>query len=152
MTYKKELTASRFGLYHGWWSDNLQNKDNTLLAGQAKSNIISVGKDELLTNSDWINANDLVNTNNSTIPKSRLKSLYVCLFNRHRVKYSSTQTKYSFLHNVYQNNVIPLFTEYTSSSKELIEHDCKEPYQYSPFNISEVDGNIVKTTTDRDWM
>ena len=151
MDYDSTFTIERFKPYHGWWSDNLQNKDHTLVAGQEKSNDVSVGKESLLKDTDWVNVNDLINTNNPNMPKSRLKTIYACLFNRYRVKYRYDQPIYSYPHNVYQNNVIPIKNELDTDSPEYTNYECTEPYQYSPVNISDFD-NRIETPTDRDYL
>lgn len=153
MDYDSTFTIDKFKPYHGWWSDNLQNKDNTLLAGQKKSNDVSVGKSELLSADDWIDAKDLVNTLKPNLPQNRLKTVYTCLFNRHRVKYSVDQKIYSYPHNVYQNNVIPIYNELDIDAEEYTNFKCegKYQYQYTPVNISDFD-NRIETPTDRDYL
>jgi hypothetical protein len=47
-TYSNPL-YKRFPTNKGWWSDNLQNKDDTLLAGQAVVQDISVNAPDLTT-------------------------------------------------------------------------------------------------------
>jgi hypothetical protein len=43
--YSNQHVLPRFPQYKGWWSDNLQNKDHTLLASQKISNDVSVYTD-----------------------------------------------------------------------------------------------------------
>ena len=152
--YDKNFSfEKRFPGYKGWWTDNLQNKDFSLLAGQAKNNKISVDKPELLTSDDWISASELLNTRDpeKNVIKKRLKNIYVCLFNQHRVRVSPYQTKYSYPNNVYQNNVVPVIPDLESDDERLTNFDCEGKYQYSPKNISQVD-NRVYTATDKDWL
>ena len=151
LSYSKDYTLERFGDYKGWWSDNLQNKDNTLLAGQSKSNDVSVGKETLLPDDKWINYRQMNDPHGVT--KQRLKNVYACLFNQHRIKISPSQSIYAFPENVYQNNIIPILTtEGLAGSDALTSFNCSDDiYQYSPKNISLVD-NIVQTVSDRDWM
>ena len=152
MIYSNQLTFNKFSKYKGWWSDNLQNMDNTLLAGQTVSNDVSVGKKTLLPDNKWINWRDLVSPLNDKIIPTRLKNIYTCLFNQHRIKIQPGQQIYAFPDNVYQNNVVPIIPDLDSEDKRLTEYPCTEEiYQYSPTNISLVD-NIVKTVTDRDWL
>ena len=151
LSYSREYTLERFGDYKGWWSDNLQNKDNTLLAGQAVSNDVSVGKETLLPDDKWINYRQMNDPRHVT--DLRLKNVYACLFNQHRIKISPDQSIYAFPDNVYQNNIIPILTtEGLAGSDALNNFNCSDDiYQYSPKNISLVD-NIVQTVSDRDWM
>ena len=144
---------NKFGIYKGWWSDNLQNKDHTLLAGQETVNEVSVDKESLLKDSDWINHRDLKNSKkNREIIEKRLKNIYVCLFNNHRVKVTPYQNKFAYPNNVYQNNVIPIIPDLDSDDKRYKNYECPEnQYQYSPQNISQID-NRIYTATDKDWL
>ena len=151
MTYSRDYSLYKFPEYKGWWSDQLQNKDHTLLAGQQKVSQVSVGHPSLLKDSDWINGFDLNNPKYNI--KNRMKNLYVCMFNRHRVKVTPGQGKYSFLKNVYQNNVVPILPDLLEDDPRYKNYDClkETPYQYSIYNISQVD-NRVYTGNDRDWL
>lgn len=61
INYNKDLSIDRFKSYKGWWSDNLQSKDDTLLAGQEISNKVSVGQNPLIEENNWKRAFDLKN-------------------------------------------------------------------------------------------
>ena len=151
--YDSTFTLKQFEPYHGWWSDNLQNKDNTLVAGQKVSNDVSVDKDSLLAASDWIDAKDLsLSSTQQRVINERLKNIYVCLFNRHRVKTASNQAIYAYTNNVYENNVIPIINELDQDAQEYTNFNCdSSTYMYTPVNISTVD-NRIETPTDRDWL
>ena len=136
--------TNKFPGYKGWWSDNLQNKDSTLLAGQEKVNEIPIGN-SLLTDSNWINAKRL----NSDI-QNRLKNIYVCLFNQHRVKVSQNQARYSYPKNVYQNNVVPIIYDLEKNDERLTQYNC-DVNQYKPNQISEVQ-NRIYTASEKDWL
>ncbi|MGL4948152.1 MAG: hypothetical protein ACRC42_02080, partial [Mycoplasma sp.] len=155
MTYDKSYTIPKFEKlgYSGWWSDNLQNKDHTLLAGQEISNDISVGKEPLWKDSDWISAKDFVRQNKTEeIITKRLKNIYVCLFNQHRVRVKPSQKAYAYIDNVYQNNVIPIILDLEENDSRLTDYNCPSDFvQYTPKNIKDVD-NRVQTATDRDWL
>ena len=152
ITYSKDYALKKFKEYKGWWSDQLQNKDHTLIAGQQKVNKLSVGQESLLKDSDWINARNLKNTKNSNLALNRLKNIYVCQFNQHRVKVDPEQEKYAFLKNVYQNNVVPVLPDLEENDNRYHNFQCTDDtYQYSPYNISQVD-NRVYTGNDRDWL
>ena len=152
ITYSQDYSLNKFSEYKGWWSDQLQNKDHTLLAGQQKVNQISVGKESLLKDSDWINAREITNTKKPDLLKNRLKNIYVCQYNQNRVKVKPGQSKYAFLKNVYQNNVVPVLPDLSENDPKYTNFDCTEDtYQYSPYNISKVD-NRVYTGNDRDWL
>ena len=130
----------------GWWSDNLQNKDNTLLAGQKYVNINPTINKTILTNDNWINGK-LINAEKI---QKKLKNIYICQFNQHRIKVNpKTNAQKVTFHNTYQNNIIPIYPEINDS--DYINYDCSNVYQYSPENISQVD-NRVKTNNDRDWL
>lgn len=154
MDYSPSLKVQKFPKYKGWWSDNLQNKDNTLIAGQQKVNKYSVGSESLLKDSDWINWKEIVNSNfpNKDTVKERVKNIYTCLYNQHRIRTTPGQSKYVYHPNVVQNNVVPVLPDLNEDSEEYFNFDCKEDtYQYSPYNISQVD-NRVYTANDRDWL
>ena len=154
ITYDNTYKLKKFPLYEGWWSDQLQNKDHTLIAGQQKINRVSVGHDSLLKDSDWINGYNLKQKEGqSEVITKRFKNIYVCQFNRHRVKIRANQTKYSYLKNVYQNNVIPIIPDLKEKDERYGNYDCLQetPYQYNISNISKVD-NRVYTNNDRDWL
>ena len=153
ITYSKNYSLYKFPDYKGWWSDQLQNKDHTLIAGQEKVNQVSVGQKSLIDDSNWINGFELQQTEeNKDLITKRLKNVYVCEFNRHRVKITPGQTKYAFLKNVYQNNVIPILPDLKEKDSRYTNYDCKkDSYQYDYKNISQVD-NRVYTGNDRDWL
>jgi hypothetical protein len=147
MDYSPENTVpNRYCGGKGWWSDNLQNKDNTLLAGQDHSNYYPTINDTLLTENDWINAKDI----KSEEIHKKLNNIYVCQFNQHRIKiHPRTNTQLVTSHNIYQNNIIPIYPDLNDSDYK--HYNCTNVYQYSPTNISLVD-NRVKTNSDRDWL
>ena len=43
ITYDRNYCIDKFEEYKGWWSDQLQNNDHTLIAGQRKVREVSVG-------------------------------------------------------------------------------------------------------------
>ena len=153
ISYSNEYSLNKFKDYKGWWSDQLQNKDHTLLAGQENVNQISVDKESLLKDSDWINASKLKNSIDQNLINKRLKNIYVCQYNQNRVKITPNQNKYSFLKNVYQNNVVPVLPDLSENDERYTNFDCsnENSYQYTPYNISKVD-NRVYTGNDRDWL
>eukprot|EP00830_Metopus_es_P013292 TRINITY_DN3208_c0_g1_i5.p1 TRINITY_DN3208_c0_g1~~TRINITY_DN3208_c0_g1_i5.p1 ORF type:complete len:1569 (-),score=239.63 TRINITY_DN3208_c0_g1_i5:13-4719(-) len=151
ITYTNQLTLKKFPQYKGWWSDNLQNKDDTLLAGQQVSNDVSVHKQTLLPSSVWINAKELTSSGTKAIVDKRLKNIHTCLYNQHRVITKATQERYTFLSNVYQNNIIPIIPDLEKDDPRLTSYDCSGVYQYSPTNISQVDNRLI-TPTIRDWL
>ena len=150
ITYDREYSINKFPEYKGWWSDQLQSKDHTLLAGQQKVSQVSVGHDFLITNEDWIDGYKI--KRNDDLIKNRMKNLYVCLFNRHRIKVTPGQKKFAWLGNVYQNNVVPILPNLQEDDSRYTNYPCEENgYQYSIYNISQVD-NRVYTGNDRDWL
>ena len=155
ITYSRDYSINRFPQYKGWWSDQLQNKDHSLLAGQQRVSQVAVGHEQLLKDSDWIDAYKLKQANDTArqdVILNRLKNFYVCQYNRHRVKIKPGQEKYAFLYNVYQNNVVPIPPALEENDKNYTNFVCKEDDpQYDIYNISQVD-NRVYTNNDRDWL
>ena len=153
MTYDRNYSLYKFPEYKGWWSDQLQNKDHSLIAGQQKVSQVSVGQESLLKDSDWISGYKLKQKEGQRkVIDDRFKNLYVCMFNRHRVKVTPGQGKYAFLGNVYINNVVPILPDLKEHDSRYTQYPCSEnDYQYSIYNISQVD-NRVYTGNDRDWL
>ena len=147
MDYSPTKTVyHRYNGAQGWWSDNLQNKDYTLLAGQSIINTFPTINKTLLSSSNWINGK---NINDKTV-KNRLKNRYVCEFNQHRIKIDpKTVSRIVTPKNIYQNNIIPIYPE--MDDKDYSEFDCTNVYQYTSANISLAD-NRVRTNTNRDWL
>ena len=85
--------------------------------------------------------------------KNRLKSIYVCQYNQNRVKVKPGQSKYAFLKNVYQNNVVPVLPDLKEDDERYTNFQCtgENAYQYTIYNISQAD-NRVYTGNDRDWL
>ena len=143
---KDNEVPNRYNGGKGWWSDNLQNKDNTLLAGQSHSNKYPTINDALLTENDWVNAKKI----NCEDMQKRLKNKYICQFNQHRIKVDpKTNRQLVTFSNIFQNNIIPIYEE--NKDSDYTDYDCTNEYQYSPTNISNVD-NRIKTNNDRDWL
>ena len=153
LSYERNYSIYKFPQYKGWWSDQLQNKDHSLIAGQQKVRQVAVNQPSLLEDSDWISAYKLKQKSGKEhVITGRLKNLYVCMFNRHRVKVKPGQSKYAFLKNVYINNVIPILPDLQENDDRYTNFECKEDEpQYSIYNISQVD-NRVYTGNDRDWL
>lgn len=63
----------------GWWSDQLQNNDDTLVAGQQNSYAVSVGRQEQLP---WIDLKDI--TGGQAVKAT--SNMYVCEFNPKRIQ------------------------------------------------------------------
>ena len=158
--YNIEYDKSTSINYHdkkkkGWWSDNLQNKDDTLLAGQEVCNNISVDKSPIIK---FVDTNELVGSKRANsyenvkkiIEKNR-KNIYICLFNRKRPQYALKSHTSFFAGNVLENNVVPVFVDLNADDKRLTDFNCTG-YQYSPENISLADGNYLKTPTSKDYL
>ena len=157
ITYSPEYSIKKFPKYKGWWSDQLQNKDHTLLAGQEKVNRYSVNETSLLKDSDWINYKKLnystKDGQKTNLANYRARNIYVCQYNQNRVKVKPNQPRYTFLKNVYQNNVVPVLPDLAEDDERYTNFKCEgeNSYQYTPYNISKVD-NRVYTGNDRDWL
>ena len=139
----------------GWWSDNLQNKDDTLVAGQETCNTISVDKKSSITN--WVEGKSLVGNNQtrnadvSRIIKSRNNNIYVCLYNRNRPDFTSKTDRKYFTTNVNQNNIVPIIVDLDKNDKRLTSYDCKGE-QYTPENLYTLKGNLLETPTSKDYL
>ena len=153
LTYDRNYSLYKFPEYKGWWSDQLQNKDYSLLAGQQRVSQVSVGQEPLIKDSDWINGYDLKQKAEPNYRiANRMKNIYVCEYNRHRIKVTPGQKKFAFLGNVYQNNVVPILPDLKDNDERLWNYPCdNNKPQYSIYNISQVD-NRVYTGNDRDWL
>ena len=156
ITYNKNNEMNYHGIKKkGWWSDNLQNKDDTLLAGNEISNKISVNKKSTIK---WIEAKDLTGSkkggSNELVKElvaNKTRNIYVCLFNRKRPEYNLESNKQYEPINVVENNVVPIFVDLTTNDKRILHYDCKEK-QYTPDNIHEAEGNLLKTPTSKDYL
>jgi len=147
MTYDKTYSNPKFPGKQGWWSDNLQNKDHTLVAGQSGCSNISVGKPLLIADTEWVDIETL--TDSSDLVQDALKNIYTCLFNRKRVKTHVDGQYNQYLTNVYENNVIPVPP--SLSNNDLYNYQCTGTTQYTPDNISQFP-NMVYTDSPRDWL
>lgn len=121
--YSKDYTLPNDDTYSGWWSDNLQNNDNTIISGS--------GDNEL----NW------------SSPSS--SDIYSCLFNNKRVLISLTSSKYAYTKNIFDNYIIPVLPSYL----EEIPTDVTtcEKY-YTGYNISKYESNFQKTNSDINYM
>jgi hypothetical protein len=156
--YKVEYDPShwnpRFGADHqGWWSDNLQNRDATLLAGQPVSNPVSVVGADLTEEYDlWVPIESLQGEGMPAATEKALRNIYTCKYNRKRIKVSPANPKFAHPKNVYVNNVVPIEPRLNRNDPDLRYHKCdlNEP-MYGPLDISKVD-NRVRTNSARDWL
>jgi hypothetical protein len=153
MTYSNSYSVARYPQFSGWWSDNLQNKDHTLYAGQTNINDISVDKDytSLLKSNSWIPLNQLKEpyAQKST---ERMKNIYVCLFNRNRVKMTPSNSVFYSLVNVVQNNIVPIIPDLDKNDVRLYNYNCNvSTNQYAYTDISKID-NQVYTSTIRNYL
>ena len=158
--YKITYNKNTYMTYHGygkrgWWSDNLQNKDDTLLAGQAVSNEISVNKKSTI---EWIDGKALTGSKREGSEKAakkiideRQKNIYTCLFNRRRPKYILRNDKAYILRNVDENNVVPIIVDLDKNDERLSKFNCSQNY-YSPENISLLEDNYLETPTAKDYL
>jgi len=147
MVYDKTYSNKRYPDYKGWWSDNLQNKDHTLVAGNLVSYNVSVGKATLLPESKWFDISKV--QNGDSIVRAAEKNVYTCLFNRRNVKNYLTNEKVTELFNVYENNIVPVPIDF--DNKMEFNFECPRTEWYDQKNISQYP-NIVYTDTARDWL
>jgi len=156
ITYDKNNEMDYHGeKKRGWWSDNLQNKDNTLVAGQDTCNEISVDKKSSITN--WVNGgalrgNNAATTENVTkIINSRNKNIYVCMFNRKRPEHNIKSEKKYYTTNVNQNNIVPIMVDLDADDSRLYNYNCQGE-QYTPENLYKEEGNLLVTPTSKDYL
>ncbi|MCQ2817170.1 MAG: hypothetical protein MJ252_07885, partial [archaeon] len=150
ISYNKTTPYWRNPTYKGWWSDNLQNKDDTCVAGQPTANDVSVDKKSEI---EWIKTRDLKGKNQTQvneIVESSLRNIYACKYNQYRAKTWINNQRHYQLHNVIQNNIVPIIPDLEKDDPRLNHYNCTEE-QYSPENISEVN-NVVETLTDKDYL
>eukprot|EP01105_Mastigella_eilhardi_P019189 TRINITY_DN44_c0_g2_i1.p1 TRINITY_DN44_c0_g2~~TRINITY_DN44_c0_g2_i1.p1 ORF type:complete len:2522 (-),score=650.58 TRINITY_DN44_c0_g2_i1:100-7614(-) len=147
MTYSATHEYSNFHNKKGWWSDNLQNRDRTLIAGQSSSNTYSVGKSSLIPDSQWTDITSLQGA--STEAQAALKNIYTCLFNRKWLQVPPNNKRVHYLTNVYENNVVPVPPTLTNDM--VTNYDCSNSTQYTPNTISQFP-NVVYTDSSRDWL
>jgi len=142
----------RFGPNHrGWWSDNLQNKDNTVLAGQTSFNRYSVNSTDL-TKGLWIPIEQLQGEGAGAGALKASHNIYTCLYNRHRIRVAADGQVLGYAKNVYINNVVPIEPRLRRNDPHLTKYECdfSKP-QYFPHNISQIN-NRVTTNSARDWL
>ncbi len=150
MNYDRNYTSKFYDVegnkITGWQSDNLQNKDDTLLGGQLEANEISVDKDNQMKNR-FVEITNLENGGEKV--DRALGNIYACLFNRWRAKVDPNDTKFVYPDNVYKNNVIPIIPELNKNDAKLTSYNCGSEY-YTPENIHEIDN--IKETYSKDWL
>jgi hypothetical protein len=150
MVYNETFSHPKFAGKKGWWSDNLQNRDNTVMAGQPESNDVSVGRPESIP-TGWIEITQLKNVSTSDL-NTALGNIYTCEFNRHRVRVDPTSTKISHVQNIYQNNIVPIDPTLDKYDPRLTNYACNlSKPQYGAENISQFP-NFIATQTSRDWL
>ena len=156
ITYDKNNKMNYHGVIKkGWWGDNLQNKDDTLLAGQDTCNEISVDKKSSI--SKWINGPELKGNNdtrNDDVKKTiedRNKNIYVCLFNRKRPNFGPSTNKKYYAGNVNENNIVPIIVDLEKDDIRLTNYNCTGN-QYTPDNLYLLEGNYLETPTSKDYL
>ena len=69
--------------------------------------------------------------------KDRLKNIYVCQFNQHRIKVDPNNlSQLVTFHNIFQNNIIPIYPDI--KDEDYINYDCSDFYQYTSENITQI--------------
>lgn len=131
---------------HGWWSDNLQNKDETLLGGQEVSQPIAVTEPDL-PDSAWVDVENLEQADG--VVAGRLRNIYVCRFNRYRLRHGLDNKRFTYHPNIVRNNVVPIPPSVTS--KDLTQYECRQEDYYAPNEIASFDNRVV-TNSARDWL
>ena len=154
--YDKNLKMNYHGQWKtGWWCDNLQNKDDTLVAGQKQCNQISVNKGTSINK--WVDGKDLksnIKSGDSDVQKiieERNKNIYVCLYNRKRPDFKqNTNIKY-YTGNVNQNNIVPIIVDLEKDDPRLTKYECKGE-QFEPDKLHELEDNLLVTPTSKDYL
>ena len=141
----------------GWWNDNLQNRDDTILGGQEKCNNVSIGKDRVITN--WVDTKFLVGNNDTStenvkkIIEERKKNIYVCLFDRKRPQFSKNSQRKFYARNINYNNIIPIFTDLEKDDERLTKYNCNEDIYYvDSATLYKLNQNYLETSTSRDYL
>ena len=156
ITYSKDYSMNYHGVKkYGWWGDDLQNKDDTLVAGQTACNPVSVDKPSSIA--VWEKGVNLVGNDDASTKKvqeiiaSRNKNIYVCMYNQKRPQFKKgNKIKYATL-NVNQNNIVPVLVDLEKDDSRLTNYDCKEE-QIAPENLRNVEGNLLVTPTSKDYL
>ena len=157
--YSASLSHPNFPGVQGWWSDNLQNKDDTVLAGQTSSNAISVGQPDLTLAPGWVDIAQLTagDGNSTSLLQQSLNSalgnIYTCLFNRHRIVTRADNPRVVNSANTVQNNVVPVDPTLTSDDSRYSAFPCADynGAQYTAETISQYD-NYLETNTNSNYL
>jgi len=151
IAYSKDLKYPRplYSQYSGWWSDQLQNKDGSLYAGNSKSNNISVGAQPLID--QWVNIKQLEGANPAYI-ESRLGNMYICLFNQYRAALDPMNPVGALMYNVVLNNVVPIDHTLNTTDPRLTAFNCTTSFGYDQINISSFTNNYVSTESQADYL
>ena len=157
ISYNKSTTFNYHGkTKSGWWSDNLQNKDDTLLAGQDICNEISVNKEPKIT---WVDGKDLVGSKRSGSDEAAKKiinyrqgNIYTCLYNRKRPQYIPDNGKSYYAGNVVENNIVPVIVNLEKDDDRLEHFDCNNVKQYTEDDLYKEEGNYLETPTSKDYL
>lgn len=151
MVYDKTYQNARFpSSPTGWWPDNLQNRDHTLLVGQPISNDIAVNNADLTLLLGWTDILDLQFNASDAKAVDAKKNIYTCLFNRWRANYDPTSGRNTYPRNAYMNNVVPVLPDLTSDDARLTSFACGTEF-YTPKNISQFEA-LLETNSGSDYL
>ena len=114
--YNKDNTIDN--IYNGWWSDNMQNNDNTIISGNS---------DNLL---EWTS-------------QTKQSNIYTCYFNSRRLNIDTSSNKYAYTKNIYDNYIIPVIPDQTEELQST--YTCDGSISYTASNISKFEGNTEGT-------
>eukprot|EP00727_Mastigamoeba_balamuthi_P008163 m51a1_g3968 hypothetical protein (2678) ;mRNA; f:391552-403554 len=134
-----------------WWSDNLQNRDDTLVAGQGTSANNSVGQPaSLVVASAWISIDQIAGASEDVA--DALSNIYTCLFNRRTPQQDPLNTHPYYLGNVFENNVVPMVPGATEHPEWLTKYNCTAgAISYTPDTISQFP-NVVYSDSLRNTL
>lgn len=120
----------------GWWPENLQNRDNTLLSGQSESNEVSYAK----SGNEYVKPSLLDNSQMSYLGGI---NIYQCLFNPYELNASAEKLAYG--PNTVKNNVIPIIPWITKNTADswtyLSSYNCQRG-AYAPDELWEINNSV----------
>jgi len=129
----------------GWWPENLQNRDNTLLAGQDSVNTVPYDARQ----TEYLKTPLISESNFTSIPADQNYNIYACLFNPKTI--SPNENRMVFAPNVNLNNVIPIFPwiqKDLNSAQYVNNYNCQRT-AYSENTLSKINNTVE--TEDAYW-
>ncbi|KAL0236801.1 hypothetical protein PCE1_000198 [Barthelona sp. PCE] len=129
----------------GWYSDNLQDRDDTILVGQQKSNRVSRGKAVLYDVNRWKYMHNVTSAANA---ERSYKNIYTCLFNNKILIPPKNKDKIYYRSHARTNYIVPLDPFMQEYDDRIDDFDCTLDRQYGPSNISTYNNFLETDETD----